>query len=373
MSKEYIREVLSSDPLALKRFVTLVHEVMASHPLFYSELDSDVLRQLSGKSSFFRDMRYALFIASNGAHDVARCAALINPQYQDAKNEPVGFIGYFAAAPGYEPQVKMMLEHAEAWLSNRGVTRIIAPYNGSVFLGSLGLRTDAFDEEPAYPFGWHPPYYADYFKDSGYTPTYPLLSYVIDFSSERYRSMVQRACDNTQVRVRAIERRTWNNDLETVRRLLNETFTEEWEHCPTTSDQFHEILDSLKPILDTRQTLIAEVDDNPAGFCWGMPDWAPLFRTLKGKLGPRQIIKLLLGSGHYLRAGLIMIGVLPDQRGKGVARKLAAALFRRYEQKGLEKSLYHLVNENNTVSRLFAESMGGKGRVIYHVYDKKLN
>jgi GNAT superfamily N-acetyltransferase len=170
-----------------------------------------------------------------------------------------------------------------------------------------------------------------------------------------------------------MEKQNWNSELETFRELINEAYKEEWEYCSTTSAEFHEILDPLKPILDTRQTLIAEVDRKAAGFCWGMPDWAPLFRTLGGKLGPIQMIRLLLGVGRYRRAGLIMIGVLPDQRGKGVAQTLAATLYRRYQEKGLKNALYHLVNESNVPSRRFAESMGGQGRVLYHTYDKRLD
>jgi hypothetical protein len=57
---------------------------------------------------------------------------------------------------------------------------------------------------------------------------------------------------------------------------------------------------------------MAKVEERLAGFCWGMPDWNPIFRSFKGKMGPIQIIKFMFKAKSYNRAGLVGIGVLPD-------------------------------------------------------------
>ena len=93
---------------------------------------------------------------------------------------------------------------------------------------------------------------------------------------------------------------------------------------------------------------------------------------VKGKMGPIQIIKFMLKAKKYNRAGLIAIGVLPEYRGSGVAQALAITLYKRFEEQGLKEAFYYPVNESNTRSRRFAESMGGTGRVMYHCYDKHL-
>jgi len=140
-----------------------------------------------------------------------------------------------------------------------------------------------------------------------------------------------------------------------------------------TSGEFHEFFDPMKPVLDPRQMLLGEVDGQPAGFCLGMPDWSPLFRSFKGKLGPVQIVRLMLGAQRYRRAGLLGIGALPAYRGTGLAQCLAIALYSRYEELGLKEAFYYPVNEDNARSRNFAESMGGTGRVMAHCYDKRLH
>ncbi len=372
MSETTVREVPTTNARALRSFVALERQWVGSNPLFVSEIDADVIKGLSGRSAFFSDMEHTLFLASNGGRDVARCAALVNHKYQKAKKEHVGFIGHFAAAPGEEPGVRAMFERSEAWLRERGVVRVIAPFNGAAILGA-GVRSSAYDEEPLFPFGWQPPYYSEYLHALGYEPSYPLWYYTVDFTSEKYRTAKRRASENKKVVVRSINKKRWSQDLETFRVLFNECFRDEWEFHPQSTGEFHEFFDPMKPVLDPRHMLVGEVDGEPAGFCLGMPDWSPLFRSFKGNLGPIQIIRLMLSAGRYRRAGLLGIGALPAYRGTGLAQCLAIALYSRYEERGLQEAFYCPVNGDNARSRNFAESMGGKGRVLAHCYDKRLN
>jgi GNAT superfamily N-acetyltransferase len=150
----------------------------------------------------------------------------------------------------------------------------------------VGTLTDAFDEDPMFPFPWQPPHYPGLLEAAGYRPTYPFWVFDIDFSSERHRSVSR--------------------------------------------------------------------------------------RSLKGRMGPLQIARLLLGARRYRRAGLVAIGVLESQRGRHIGHTLAAALYRRYEELGLPGALYYPVNDRNLASRRFAESFGGTGWILYHAYDKPL-
>ena len=223
-----------------------------------------------------------------------------------------------------------------------------------------------------FPLGWHPPYYQQYLQNMGYNPTYPFWFYTIDFSSEKYRAVAQMALKNSAVNVRPIDKKRWGSDLDTFRQVFNETFKDEWEMHPCTSEEFHELFDPIKPVLDPQLMLMVEVEERLAGFCLGWPNWNPIFRSFKGKMGPIQIIKLMFKAKSYNRAGLEAIGVLPDYRGTGVAQALAITLYKRFEERGLKEAFYYGVNESNTRSRRLAESMGGTGRVMYHCYDKNL-
>ena len=368
-----VRKVDTSQKKELANFIRLERSLWSKYPRYVSEVDSDVMKRLSGRSAGVKAIELAPLVVSRNGEDVARCVPMINRDYQKAKQDTqVGFIGYFAAAEGVAPEVQALLRTAERWLRDRGVTRVIAPYNGSATAG-MGLRTADFDDDPIFPTPWQPPYMSKYVEDAGYGRKYPAMTYVVDFTSEKYRAAVEKARTNTVVTVRPINKKKWAEDMEHLRTGFNEAFLDEWEFQPFTSEEFREFFDPMKPILDARQLLLAEVDGKVAGFCLGMPDWSPLFRSFKGKMGPLQIVSFMLRAGKYRRAGLLGIGVLPEFRGKGIAHVLATTLYSRYQEKGLQQAFYYPVNEHNTVSRSFAESMGGVGRVIFHCYEKSLS
>lgn len=366
-----IREIDPADRRELKRFVGLERELLAGEPLYVAEIASDVGKHLRGRSPFYEEMEHALFVASDG-RDVARCGAFVNRRWQRDNGEKAGFVGYFAAAPDAGAAAGEMLEAAEGWLASRGADRAIAPYNGAGFHG-LGAQTDAFDEEPVFPFPWQPPHYSRQLEAAGYRPTYPFWVYEIDFASERYRAVSRRALGDPRCDVRQLDKRRWKPEIERLRSVFNETFRTEWEFHAHTSEEFHEFFDQIKPVLDPTQFLFAEVDGEPAGFCFGMPDWTPLFRSFRGKLGPLQIIRLLRKAKRYDRAGLLAIGVRDAHRGRHIGQTLAATLYRRYEELGLAGAHYYPVNDCNLASRRLAESFGGQGRVLYACFDKPLS
>ena len=365
-----VREISPEDKGERKRFVALEHELLRGEPLYIPEIKSDVQKYIRGRSPFYEEMDHALFLASN-ERDVARCAAFINRRWQRDKGEDAGFIGYLAAAPDAGAEVGEMLQMAEGWLAERGAKRVIAPYNGSTMHG-IAVLTDAFDEEPMFPFQWQPPHYPPMLEAAGYRPTYPFWIFDVDFSSERYQTASRRALEDARCEVRQFDKKRWDDELEALREVFNDTFSDEWEFHTLTSEEFHEFFDQMKPIMDARQFLFAEVDGEVAGFCFGMPDWTPLFRSLKGKVGPLQIVRLLLGAKRYDRAGLLSIGVRDSHRGNHIGQTLAATLYRLYEERGLKRAFYYPVNDHNLASRRFAEAFGGQGRILYHAYDKPL-
>jgi len=369
MQNMVVQEISKSDGHAMKRFASLERKLLDEYPLYVSNFDLDLIRNLLGKSAFTHKMDISSFTASKRNREVARCAAIINPDYQEAKNEKVGFIGYFAAAPDCESSVGAMLARAEGWLRERGIRRVIAPYNGSALLG-MGLLISAFDEDPVMICGWNPPYYAAYLTQAGYRPTYPLWVYAYDFSSKKYVAAKERFATRYEFQVRPINKNRWETDLEIFRQVINETFTQEWEWYPIKREAFGEFFGSMKPMIDTQQMVIAEVQGKAVGVCIGIPDWNPFIRGLHGKLGVVQQIQFLLRGGRYKSGGILFIAVRPEYRGRRIGPMLELIVLQRYEELGLKKAFIYTINEKNLASRKIAEAIGGVPRLLYHAYDK---
>lgn len=357
---------------ALKRFISLERKLMIDYPYYISEIDDDVAKMLTRKSALAKEMEFGLFIVSKSGEDIGRCDAIINKKFQAQKQAGVGFIGFFAAAEGCELEVADMIQQAEYWLKERGVTKIIAPANGGA-PNSMGFMVTGFDEDPMFPFPWTPPYYRRYIESLNYRPAYPLWYYEVDFTNEKYREAKQRYASYDAAVIRPVSKKNWDKDIETVTDMLNETFVEEWEFTRLSHAEMKEFMGPMKSIVAPQQILIAEVDGKPGGFCFAVPDLTPLFRTFKGSVGLIAIFKLLTRANKFQRAGILGIGVTNENKGKGLSKAIAMKLYSYHEAMGLKSSLYFPVNESNMASRGFAESIGGKGRLMYQVYNKVLS
>ena len=367
-----IRQIAPSDRRAVKAFARLERRLNEGRPLHVPSTEADVAKRLSGRSLLHAELDHALFVASDDAgREVACGAAIVNRRYQRIHQEGVGFIGYFAAADDADKSAMDLLGAAEDWLASRGVTRVVAGYNGHLLAG-LAVRTADFGSDPVFPLPWHPPAYTEILESAGYRRTYPWWSYRIDFSSAVYQEASARALRDARCRVRPIDKRRWAEDLATVTRLFNETFRDEWEYHPFTIEEVREFFDPFKAVLDPRQLLLAEVDDEPVGFCLGPPNWTPHVRALKGRSSPFGQLRFALGARRYRDGGLYAIGVLERYRGKHIGQTLASALYRRFEEQGLAGAEYHIVNDDNGASRTLAASLGGEGQVLYHNFDKPL-
>lgn len=372
MSTTTVLRIDPANKASLKRFVSLERKLMSRHPKYISEIDDDVIKMLTRKSLMAKEMEFGLFVVSKNGTDVGRCAAIINKKFQQQKQADAGFIGYFAAAENCGQEVAEMIGHAEKWLQERNVRRLIAPANGGA-PNAMGFLVNGFDEDPMFPFPWNPPYYNEYIESLHYNPAYPMWYYEVDFNSEKYQSAKQRYANYAAAVIRPVSKKNWDNDIQIVTDMLNETFVNEWEFAKATHAEMKEFMTPMKDALAPQQILIAEVDGKPAGFCLAMPDLTPLFRTFNGKIGLLAILKLITGAaGKFNRAGILGIGVTEAHKGKGLAKAIAMKMYQYHESLGLKSSLYFPVNESNSFSRGFAESIGGKGRVMYQVYDKVL-
>ncbi len=366
-----VQTISPSDAKGLMRFAVLERSLLSKYPFYVSNFDTDVVRHLSGQSPAGKRFNICSFIGIQDGRELARCAALINPEYQVAKGERVGFIGYFAAAIECDSCVSSMLNQAEAWLKQQGVTRIIAPFNGNALMG-LGFRTADFDQEPVMLGGWNPQYYSEYFTQTGYQAKYPMFAYEFDFSSPSYLEARDRVTGKHDFQIRPLNKKHWLSELDLFRTVINDNFIDEWLWYPISLDVFIDIFELMKPMIDVHQMLVAEVGGNPAGVVISYPDWNPLVRKFQGKAGNIEKIQFLLRGGRYKAAGIIIVAVNKEYRGKGIARALEMAVLSRYERLGLKKGYCHTVDEDNLASRKTQESAGGVAHLQYHAYDKNI-
>ena len=164
------------------------------------------------------------------ANERARAAAIVSPLWQQSHDEP-----QTGQSAGSRPRRTRRRRRArcstaaEDWLGRRGMTRAIAPFNGNAFLG-MAVSTAAFDERPDVPDA----------VDAAVLRAVPrgrrVCARAIRSGSTRSTSPPSATATSRGARwtspectVREIDKRRWDEEVETLRLIWNEGFSDEWE------------------------------------------------------------------------------------------------------------------------------------------------
>lgn len=368
-----VSQVDPSNSRALRRFVALERLLWGHEPMYWSELDADLMKRFRGRSAYNREMDLGLFLLETEAGEPAgRAVGYVNRKWQRQRGQSAGFIGNFCFAPEARPDdVAELFGCVEDWLRQRGCTSSICGIDGTGSLG-VGVLTQDHDDRPPFPVRWHPQQYAGLIQAVGYEPVRRFWTYVVRFDNDQFRSAASRSAKEPGCRIRAVDRGRWKAETRLLGDLFNETFVDEWEMNRYSEEEFAESWGSMKWVVDPRTLLIAEVDGEPAGFCVGLPDVSPLMQSFGGRMGPFKMIGMLRGVKKVRSHGLYVVGVRERFRGRHIAQTLACGLYDHYEELGLDSASYYLVDDENIASRRVAESLGATGRIRLHCYQKPL-
>jgi GNAT superfamily N-acetyltransferase len=368
-----VSQVDPSNGRALRRFLALERDLWGHEPNYWSELDADLMKRFRGKSAYNRELDLGLFLLETPTGvPIGRAVGYVNERWQRQRGQRAGFIGNFCFSPEARTDDAVeLLSAVEDWLAERGCTHAICGIDGTGALG-VGVLTADHDDRPPYPVRWHPHQYADLIEAAGYERVRRFWTYLVQFDSDRYRAAASEALGKPDCRVRPVDRRRWKAEVQLVGDLFNETFVDEWEMNQYSEDEFAETWGSMKWFVDPETLLIAEVDEEPAGFCVGLPDISPLLRSFDGRMGPVEMIRMLRGVKKIRRHGLFVVGVRERFRGRHIAQTLTCTLYRRYETLGMNSAWYYYVDDENIASRRVAESLGGAGTIRMHCFQKHL-
>ena len=132
----------------------------------------------------------------------------------------------------------------------------------------------------------------------------------------------------------------------------------------------------LKPLVDPKLVLVAEVDGAPAGFILCVPDINVALRHVNGRLTtlgiPIGLAKLLYHKGRIKTARLVALGVVPKYRRHGVAELLVLQIIEEAMCKHGVVGECSLVLEDNTMMNRFLQAIGCERYKTYRIYSRPI-
>jgi len=358
-------------PDEFERYVDFATEVYR-HNQYWVPPDKHHLTQLlAGQAGFGPRSHIQAFWVEDGNRVLATVASLNDEAYDQHWNERMGHLMFFEALPDQDLAVDALINASCDWLQKRGCKAARLSMLPGV---QLPMSIDAYETVPTVFHTFNPPYYHSYVKNSRFTTELGVVQYQIQFTSElakRYRAMVRTATDSG-VSLRSWDFERLDEETELLTALGNETFSAHFGFMPLPNAVMSGLTVGLKDFLIADFLAFAEVDGQPVGFVYSLPDLNQALHSMKGKAIEDNFEEFQQRFNAIDHGVLLVIGVKRDYRGRGINLGLAAKSYLAMIDRGYKTGSYTVVLDNNWPSRRTAEKLGGRVTRNFNVYRKEL-
>jgi GNAT superfamily N-acetyltransferase len=367
-----IREVTKKREL--NKLINLPWKLYKNDPKWVPPLKLAQKEMFSPKHPFYETATIKTFYAIEEKEILGRIVAVVNKAYNDYHNDKCGFWGFFEAIPSQEV-AHSLLEKAESWFKEQGMTKSIGPVNPSTNY-ECGLLIEGFDDPPQLMMTYNPPNYKTMIENAGYSKATDLLAYLLptDFTMpEKINKIAAHTEKKARVTYRPISKKNWDADVALMLEIYNSAWEKNWGFVPMTEREFIHTAKDLKSVVDENLIIFAEVDKKAAGFIVALPDYNQIFKTIKsGRLFPTGLFKLLTGKKKITRCRVITMGVKEEYRKIGLASLLYKKAHEEIIKIGYNEIEMSWILEDNLNMNRPLIVMGANPYKKYRIFEKKL-
>lgn len=361
----------------LKAFMKLPWRIYQNDPQWVPPLLGELAKVLDRrKHPFHQHADAAYFIARRDGEVVGRITASINHLSNEFHGEKVGYFGFFECIDDIEV-ARALLGTAEDWIAERGMTSIQGPMNFSTNdeFSSPGVLIDGFDTPPVLMMSHNPPYYAKLLEQCGFTKAKDLLSYWVDMTevSQHLVKGVARIGRSQNVVLRTLNMKDIEGEIGRIKEIYNSAWERNWGFVPMTEAEFDHMAASIKPIINPRLCILAEIAGEPVGFALQLPDYNKAFKHMNGRLFPLGWLKFLWYKRNIPSTRVITLGVKPEHRKKGLDSMMILQLHVESAKFGCPRGECSWILEDNMPMRRGLERIGGEVYKTYRVYEKTIH
>jgi len=373
------------DKAGRKAFVDLAYRLNAGDPHWVPPLRIEALELVTpGKNPFFDHADVELFLARRAGEVVGRISAhidrlaLAQPAAQ-GMGPGTGNWGLLEAAD--EAVAKALIGAAEAWLRDKGMTRVLAPISMSIW-EEPGQLVRGHDHPPTVMMGHQAKRYQAYIEALGYTPAKLLLTYDLDVTHP-FPPLIQRIVasgeKNPRIRIRNVDKRRFDEEAALILEILNDAWSDNWGFVPFTDREIAYAGKKFRPIVFEDLIMIAEYDGEPVAFMMTLPDLNEVLKPMRGQLFPFNWIRLLrwLRKPKARTMRVPLMGVRKKLQASRLASQLAFMMIEYIRRNavaryGTTRGELGWVLEDNQGMVAIAEAIESRVNREYVIYQKPL-
>ncbi len=374
-SKITVRPVMTYRDMS--KFIEIPWHVYANDPLWVPPLRLERRFHFSRFNPFFKHGEWQAWIAFQNDQPVGRISAQIDSLHQERYGADSGHFGLLECIDDSEVFAALIL-NTEAWLASRQVLHVSGPFNLSINQ-ECGILVDGFDTPPVIMMPHSPRWYGRLLEEQGYLPVKDLLAYKVrvDFEIPRVMQvMINRF--SAKITLRTLQRNNFDEEMETLRDIFNDAWSDNWGFIPFTREEFAELGTSLRLLLPDEFIQIAEVDGKAAAFMVGLPNLNEVLIELNGSLFPFGWLKMIQKiRNQEIRTGRIpLMGVRKQFHNTPLGLALACLVIDAPRQAGIARGIEEVemswILEDNVAMRSILDSIGSEQYKRYRIYGKTL-
>lgn len=286
----------------------------------------DLLDQKKNPSWEYMEGDY--FAAWRGDKIVGTIAAYVNHRHNEFHNEHVAWFGAFEVFNDQEAATAL-LTTAAGWVKAKGYDAIRGPQTFTTH-EDVGVLVEGFTR-PVLLMPYNHAYYKDLIEGAGFTKSMDLFSFHLSrqgaaehATGDRLERLTKAVMKRNKVTVREIDSKNLTAEFNLFKDLYNAAWDKNWGFTPMTPKELDALVKSLGQFFDSRFAFFAYVEDQPAGFVMGIPDFNQVLKAANPRPGVPEVVSLVRALWYWKIRPIIdtaripLMGVKETFRNKGV-------------------------------------------------------
>jgi hypothetical protein len=359
----------------LNRFIAFPYDHYRDDPLWVPQLRRDVHTLLTpGKNPFWEHAEAHYWTAGRpDGRTAGRIGAIKNDMHNKEHGDRVGFYGFFESIDD-QAVATALFDAAAAWLRGKGCDTMRGPMSPSIN-DECGLLIRNDNTPPSLMMPYNFSYYERLHERYGFTKAKDLLAYDgggAESAPERFLKLGQRALKRSGITLRTLDKKRFEAEVELIKQLYNSAWEKNWGFVPLTDAEIDHLAKQLKPIVVPDLVIFAERGSEVVGFAVGLPDFnLALLHNRSGRMFP-GILKVLWHARRIARARILLLGVIPEFRGRAIDAILYHRVWENSVKHGMPRGEAGWFLEDNDSIIKAALELGFHHTKTYRVYDKAL-
>ncbi len=357
-----------------KAFLRFPWQIYKGDPYWVPPLLKEHAFYFSPKNPFLHHAEIFPAVAVRDGAMVGRIAAIIDHNYIDFHHEKAGFFGFFDAIDD-KKVTRALLDHVKKLLRAKGMKRMMGPVNPSTN-DECGLLIDGFDSSPFFMMPYNPPYYRKLLEGCGLKKAKDLLANrMINDGSipERLLRISTRITKKLPgLTIRPLNMKKLSEEVMKVKDVYNGAWEDNWGFVPLTDEEMDLMVTKMKPLVIPEYVPFAEIGGETAGFALALPDYNVAIKKVNGRLGPLGLLKFFYYSRKIKTIRVLLLGVKPEYRKRGIETLLYMEIFRRGQARGVTWGEMSWILEDNHLMQKGLEALGAKIYKTYRIYQAPL-